>query len=107
MVTNFDYANDIGKQGARMMANRANRHKKIFIEDRQAMNSYFNTFQMYCENDVIERLRRLQNKLANKEMMFKFDGNRYAIFSLHIDDGTPITDYKLTLEQVEDFAENV
>lgn len=79
----------------------------ISRKEREEIGNYFNTFQMYCENDVIERLRRLQNKLANKELMFKFDGNRYAIFSLHIDDRTPIIDYKFTLEQVEDFAENV
>lgn len=79
----------------------------ISRREREEISNYFNTFHMYCENDVIERLRCLQNKLADKELMFKFDGNRYAIFSLHIDNRTPITDYKFTLEQVEDFAENV
>ncbi len=29
----------------------------LSIAERQAMNSYFNTFHMYCENNVIERLR--------------------------------------------------
>lgn len=62
----------------------------ISRKEREEIGNYFNTFQMYCENDVIERLRRLQNKLANKELMFKFDGNRYAIFSLHIDDKRPL-----------------
>jgi len=102
METNFDYANDIGKQVARMMVNR---HKEISIEERQAMNNYFNTFHMYCENDVIERFRRLKEKLAYKRLMFKFDGSKYAIFSSDIEKRTQITDYKLTLEEVEDFAE--
>lgn len=52
----FDYANDAGKIGTRMMANR---HKKISKDEKEAMGSHFNTFQMYCENDVIERLRQL------------------------------------------------
>lgn len=38
--------------------------------------------------------------------MFKFDGNKYAIFVLDINKRTQITDYILNLEQVEDFAEN-
>lgn len=80
---------------------------EISRAEREAMASYFNTFQMYCENDVIDRLRHLQEKLADKELMFKFDGSRYAIFSLRIEDRTPITDYRLTLEEVEDFAEKV
>lgn len=61
METNFDYANDVGKQGARMMENR---HKEISIEEKQAMNCYFGIFQMYCENDVIERFKKLKEKLA-------------------------------------------
>lgn len=104
METNFDYANDIGKQNARMMANR---HQNLSIEEKQAMNTYFNTFHMYCENDVIERFKRLQEKLASKNLMFKFDGSKYAIFHLDVTDRTQITDYKLTLEEAEDFAEKV
>lgn len=33
METNFDYANDVGKQNARMMANR---HQNFRIEEKQA-----------------------------------------------------------------------
>lgn len=104
METNFDYANDVGKQNSRMMANR---HKEISVEERKTMNSYFNTFHMYCENNVIERFKQLQEKLARKKLMFKFDGSKYAIFHLDITDRTQITDYKLTLEEAEDFAEKV
>lgn len=50
----FDYNNDAGKIGARMMANR---HQNLSTEEKQAINSYFNTFHMYCENDVIKRLQ--------------------------------------------------
>lgn len=39
--------------------------------------------------------------------MFKFDGSYYAIFVLDAEDMTQVTDYVLTLEQVEDFAEKV
>lgn len=104
METNYDFSNDVGKQGTRMWANR---HQNASKEERQAMNSYFNTFQMYCENDVIERFRRLQDKLADKNLMFKFDGSKYAIFHLDATDRTQITAYKLTLEETEDFAEKV
>lgn len=76
METNFDFTNDVGKQNARMIENR---HKNLSIEEKQAINSYFNTFHMYCENNIIERFRRLQEKLAHKNLMFKFNGNKYAI----------------------------
>lgn len=79
----------------------------ISIAERQAMNSYFNTFHMYCENNVIERFKRLQEKLASKHLMFKFDGSKYAIFHLDVTDRTQITDYTLSLEEAEDFAEKV
>ena len=102
METNFDYANDVGKQNARMMANR---HKNLTKAEREAVNSYFLVFQMYCEKDVIKRLQRLQEKLANKNMIFKFNGERYAIFSMDQFERTQFTDYTLSLEDVEDFAE--
>lgn len=105
METKFDYANDVGKQHARMMM--ANRHQNLSIAEKEARNSYFNTFHMYCENNVIERFRRLQEKLASKNLMFKFDGSKYAIFPLDMEDRTPLTDYRLTLEEAEDFAEKV
>ncbi len=104
METKFYYANDVGRQNARMMVNRP---QNLSIKEKQAMNSYFNTFHMYCENHVIERFRRLQEKLANKNLMFKFDGSKYAIFHLDVTDRAQITDYKLTLEEAEEFAEKV
>lgn len=85
----------------------AGKSKEISMEEKQAMNSYFNTFHMYCENDVIERFRRLQEKLASKNLIFKFDGSKYAIFHSDISDRTQITDYTLSLEEAEDFAEKV
>lgn len=75
------------------------------IEERKERGEYFNTFHMYCENHVIDRLERLRKKLIDKNLMFKFDGNKYAIFSLDIEDRTRITDYVLSLEEVENFAE--
>lgn len=104
METNFDYANDVGKQNAKMMM--ANRHD-LSVTEKEARNSYFNTFHMYCENNVIERFKRLQKKLTSKNLMFKFDGSKYAIFHLDITDRTPIIDYTLSLEEAEDFAEKV
>lgn len=62
---------------------------------------------MYCENDVSKRFKRLKDKLSVKNLMFKFDGSYYAIFVLDAEDMTQVTDYVLTLEQVEDFAEKV
>lgn len=76
----FDYSNDADKIGARMMANRQNNHIK---EERERVNSYFLAFQMYCEKNVIKRLQRLQEKLAGKHMIFKFNGDKYAIFSMN------------------------
>lgn len=104
MMNNERFDNDSGRIGVRMMEDR---RKNLSIEEKQAINSYFNTFHMYCENDVIERFRRLQEKLERKNLMFKFDGSKYAIFPLDTEDRTPITDYKLTLEETEDFAEKV
>ena len=40
METKFDYANDVGKQNARMMANR---YQNLTIEEKQAMNTYDDT----------------------------------------------------------------
>lgn len=98
----FDYSNDAGKINARMMANR---HKNLTKEEKEIINSYFNTFHMYCENDVIKRFRRLQEKLAHKNLMFKFDGSKYAVFSMDQFERTQYTDYILSLKDVEDFAE--
>ncbi len=97
----FDYANDAGKIGARTMANR---HKNLTKEERQAVSSYLLVFQMYCEKDVIKRLQRLQEKLANKYMIFKFNGNKYAVFSMDQFKRTQFTDYTLSLEEFADKA---
>lgn len=82
-------------------------NKNLSKEERQAISSYFNTFQMYCDDDVIERLRRLQEKLARKKLMFKFDGSKYAIFPLDQFDREPVTDYTLSLEDLEAFTEKM
>ena len=82
-----------------------NRHQNLSTEEKQAINSYFNTFHMYCENNVIERFRRLQGKLADKNMIFKFNGDKYAVFSMDQFQRTQFTDYTLSLEDVEEFAE--
>lgn len=81
--------------------------KDLTIAERKARTEYFNTFRMYCENHVIDRLERLRKKLTDKNLMFKFDGNKYAIFPLDIEDRTRITDYVLSLEEAENFAERV
>lgn len=47
----------------------------------------------------------LQEKLADKNMIFKFNGDRYAVFSMNQFERTQFTDYTLSLEDVEDFAE--
>jgi len=98
----FDYANDAGKIGARMMKIR---HKNLTKEERQAVSSYLLVFQMYCEKDVVKRLQRLQGKLADKNMIFKFNGDKYAVFSMDQFQKTQFTDYTLSLEDVEEFAE--
>lgn len=83
------------------------RRRHIHDKGRKAVGKYFNTFHMYCENDVIERLKRLQEKLACKELIFKFDGNKYAIFPMDQFDRKPITDYIFSLEEIENFVENM
>ncbi len=102
METKFDYANDVGKQNAKMMANR---HQNLSTEEKQAINSYLLVFQMYCEKNTIQRLQRLQEKLADKNMIFKFNGDRYAVFSMDQFERKQYTDYTLSLEDVENFAE--
>lgn len=79
--------------------------KNLTKEERQAVSSYLLIFQMYCEKDVVKRLQRLQKKLEDKNMIFKFDGSKYAVFSMDQFKRTQFTDYTLSLEDVEDFAE--
>ena len=62
---------------------------------------------MYCEKDVVKRLQRLQKKLEDKNMIFKFNGDKYAVFSMDQFKRTQFTDYTLSLEDVEEFAEKV
>jgi len=38
-------------------------------------------------------------------MIFKFDGNKYALFSMDQFQRTQFTDYTLSLEDVEEFVE--
>jgi hypothetical protein len=75
--------------------------------DKKIRSDHYTVFQMYCENDVSKRFKRLKDKLASKNLMFKFDGVHYAIFVLDVEDMSKVTDYTLTLEQVEEFAEKV
>ena len=100
----FDYENDAGKIGARMMKIR---HKNLTKEEREKISSYLLIFQMYCEKDVVKRLQRLQKKLEDKNMIFKFNGDKYAVFSMDQFQRTQFTDYTLSLEDVEEFAETV
>ena len=105
MTINEKFDNDAGRVGARMMEQARNRRKNHSIEE--ARSDYFTIFQMYCEKSVCDRLNRLKAKLASKNLMFKFDGSKYAIFHSDISDRTQITDYTLSLEEAEDFAEKV
>ena len=68
-------------------------------------SDHYTVFQMYCEKNVSKRFKCLKDKLSDKNLMFKFDGSHYAIFVLDAEDMAQVTDYTLTLEQVEDFAE--
>ena len=61
----------------------ANRQKNLTKEEREKVNSYLLIFQMYCEKNTIQRLQHLQEKLADKHMIFKFNGDKYAIFSMN------------------------
>lgn len=81
--------------------------KNSDIAERRVINGHQTVYQMYCESVVCDRLQTLRDKMADKNLMFKFNGNHYAIFVLDVFDRTQITDYTLTLEQVEKFAENV
>ena len=105
----FDYENDAGKIGERMMKNRhknANGKEITYTkEEREKVSTYFLVFQMYCEKNTIKRLQRLQEKLADKNMIFKFNGDKYAVFSMDQFKRKQFTDYTLSLEDVEEFAE--
>ena len=74
-----------------------NRHKNLTKAEREKVNTYFLVFQMYCEKNTIQRLQHLQEKLADKHMIFKFNGDKYAIFSMNQFERTQITDYTLSL----------
>ena len=75
----------------------ANRQKNLTKEEREKVNSYLLIFQMYCEKNTIQRLQHLQEKLADKHMIFKFNGDKYAVFSMNQFERTQITDYTLSL----------
>lgn len=73
--------------------------------EQNVRSDHYTVFQMYCENDVSKRFKHLKDKLSDKNLMFKFDGSHYAIFVLDAEDMAQITNYTLTLEETEDFAE--
>ena len=100
----FSNENDPGRIGTRFFENTF-KDKAM----RKVKSDHYTVFQMYCENYVYHRLERLKKALTDKNLMFKFDGNKYAVFPLDVKDGDglPIKDYVLTLEQLEEFAENV
>lgn len=77
------------------------------ICEKKARSDYYTVFQMYCESSVCNRFKNLKDKLSDKNLMFKFDGSHYAIFVLDTEGVDQITDYTLSLEQVEEFAEKV
>lgn len=104
-MNNERFDNNDGRIGANLMKSFIESKCNSSKEERKEKSEYFNTFHMYCENHVIDRLERLRKKLTDKNLMFKFDGNKYAIFPLCIKDRARITDYVLTLEEVENFAE--
>lgn len=72
---------------------------------KQQRNDHYTVYRMYCEPTVCERLKVLSDKLADKNLMFKFDGTHYAVFVLDSTIGEKVTDYELTLEELEEFAE--
>lgn len=74
---------------------------------KQQRNEQYAVYSMYCEPTVCKRLKVLSDKLADKNLMFKFNGNRYAVFVLDSSMGEKVTDYGLTLEELELFAEKV
>ena len=105
MEAKFNYENDPERIGAKLMM--MERNKNLDATEKKEINSYFNTFRMYCENDVIERFKKLQEKLADKKLIFKFNGSKYAVFPMDQFDRKPVTDYVLALEDVERFADEV
>lgn len=105
MKGNEKYDYDAGRLGTEFMKNARMQGNKR-ITELNAKAEHINTFPIYCERSVCERLERVKNMLAKKNLLAKFDGQHYAIFVLDFSERTQITDYSLTLEQVEDFAEN-
>lgn len=63
----------------------------------------FMNYSIYCEIETIERFKRIEDALSDRGYMFKFNGEKYAVFSL--EDGTQFTDWKLTIAELEKFAE--
>lgn len=75
------------------------------IYEQNQVNDHYTVYRMYCEPTVCERLKALSDKLADKNLMFKFDGTHYAVFVLDSTIGEQVTYYELTLEELEEFAE--
>lgn len=76
--------------------------KEEFTKD--AIDHYCG-FNMYCEKPIRDKLLMIRESLHNKGLIFKFDGEKYAIFSSDMFDRTQVIDYKLTLKELEEFAE--
>lgn len=74
--------------------------------DNQKIYDHFASYSMYCDPTVCKRLKLLSDKLADKNLMFKFDGTHYAVFVLDLS-RKQVTDYTLTLKELEDFVEQV
>lgn len=70
-------------------------------------NENCTSYKMYCDPTVYNRLMRIEDNLADKNLMFKFDGLHYAVFVLDSEIGKQVTDFNLTLEELEAFTESV
>ncbi len=108
------YLKLIQKEKYRMDKLRSIRDLEIFYagvkagksEQKEEITNYFNIFPMYCETEVAKKFEHLRDELAKENLMFKFDGDKYAVFPLEIQDRKPLTEYNLTLKQLDDYVEN-
>ena len=81
------------------------KEREMDIQEKELVNSYFNTYHMYCcDDDLINRFRQIRDKLADKNMVFKFNGEKFAVYSMDQFKRTQIIGYEFNLDQLEEFV---
>lgn len=104
---NLDIIEDIIRNGDEFEIVLTGAITPITITPYETIYENCTSYKMYCDPTVCKRLMRIEDNLAVKNLMFKFDGSHYAVFVLDSEVGKQVTDFNLTLEELEAFTESV